>query len=301
MRGTRKRKQSRLQFSTKSPKTTANSGSAAVQAPFLEHPRPTPEECLSVRDDLLSLHGFPQEFVKYRNQRLKTKSQLKGSVKFDSLINDGEIDEKETVLDGLAKTILSQNTTELNSDRAFASLKSAFPTWDDVLAAESKCVEDAIRCGGLAPTKSSCIKNLLSCLLKRNGKLCMEYLRGLSIEEVKAELSLFKGIGPKTVSCVLMFHLQHDDFPVDTHVFQIAKTMGWVPAVADIKKTYLHLNQRIPDELKFDLNCLLYTHGKVCRKCSNSKIGRKNKETDDESCPLLAYSGKCVVEHEIPN
>ncbi|KAF2314721.1 hypothetical protein GH714_030160 [Hevea brasiliensis] len=129
-----------------------------------------------------------------------------------------------------------------------------------VLAAESKCIENAIRCGGLAPTKASCIKNILSSLLEKNGKLCLEYLRDLSVEEIKAELSHFKGIGPKTVSCVLLFQLQLDDFPVDTHVFEIAKAIGWVPGVADRNKAYLHLNQRIPNELKFDLNCLLFTH-----------------------------------------
>ncbi|KAK6153339.1 hypothetical protein DH2020_012978 [Rehmannia glutinosa] len=301
MRGTRKRKQPHPQSSARSPKTTVNSGRATVGTPFPDHPWPTPEECRSVRDDLLSLHGFPQEFIKYRNQRLETKPQVKDSAKFEPLINGGEADEKESVLDGLVKTILSQNTTELNSERAFASLKNAFPTWQDVLAAESKCIEDAIRCGGLAPTKSSCIKNLLSHLLEKKGKLCMEYLRELSIEEVKAELSLLKGIGPKTVACVLMFHLQHDDFPVDTHVFQIAKTMGWVPATADIKSAYLHLNKQIPGELKFDLNCLLYTHGKVCRKCSNRKVEKKNKGIEDGDCPLLAYSRKCTVKTEIPN
>ena len=68
-----------------------------------------------------------------------------------------------------------------------------------VLAAESKCLENAIRCGGLAPTKASCIKNILSCLLEKKGKLCLEYLRDLSDDEIKAELSQFKGIGPKTV------------------------------------------------------------------------------------------------------
>ncbi|KAJ6340130.1 hypothetical protein OIU77_007974 [Salix suchowensis] len=57
-----------------------------------------------------------------------------------------------------------------------------------------------------------------------------------------------------------MFNLQKDDFPVDTHVFEIAKAIGWVPPVADRNKTYLHLNHCIPKELKFDLNCLLYTH-----------------------------------------
>ena len=68
-----------------------------------------------------------------------------------------------------------------------------------VLNAGSKDVEDAIRCGGLAPTKASCIKNILSCLLKRRGKICLEYLRDLSVDQIKSELSLFKGIGPKTV------------------------------------------------------------------------------------------------------
>lgn len=65
-------------------------------------------------------------------------------------------------------------------------------------------MEDAIRCGGLAPTKSSRIKNLLRVLLEKRGKLCMEYLRELSVEEVKAELYLLKGIGPKTVKFLLV-------------------------------------------------------------------------------------------------
>lgn len=65
--------------------------------------------------------------------------------------------------------------------------------------AESKELENAIRCGGLAPTKASCIKNLLRCLLEKRGKFCLEYLRDLSVAQIKAELSLFKGIGPKTV------------------------------------------------------------------------------------------------------
>ncbi|XP_047983813.1 putative late blight resistance protein homolog R1A-3 isoform X3 [Salvia hispanica] len=167
-----------------------------------------------------------------------------------------------------------------------------------VLEAESKHVEDAIRCGGLAPTKSSCIKNLLSVLLEKRGKLCMEYLREMSIEEVKAELSLLKGIGPKTVSCVLLFNLQHDDFPVDTHIFQIAKRMGWVPGVADVKTTYLHLNQRIPPELKFDLNCLLYTHAFL--EGYSSRGGYTQEEDLWESrIAEAAYAAEDVIESYI--
>lgn len=246
--------------------------------PFPSHSAPTPQECLEIRDTLLSLHGIPPELAKYR------KSQQ---------TND-TMEPPETVLDGLVKTILSQNTTEANSNKAFASLKSLFPTWEHVHGAESNELENAIRCGGLAPTKAKCIKNLLSCLLERKGKMCLEYLRDLSVDEVKAELSLFKGIGPKTVSCVLMFNLQLDDFPVDTHIFEIAKTMGWVPAVADRNKTYLHLNQRIPDELKFDLNCLLYTHGKLCSNCSSKRGNKQQKKFNDSSCPLLNYNKEPV-------
>lgn len=77
--------------------------------------------------------------------------------------------------------------------------------------------------------------------------------------------------------------------------------MGWVPSSAHVKDTYLHLNQRIPAELKFDLNCLLYTHGKNCRRCSSKKLGKKNKEIEDSDCPLLAYCTQSVVEDKIPN
>ncbi|KVH89123.1 DNA glycosylase [Cynara cardunculus var. scolymus] len=85
---------------------------------------------------------------------------------------------------------------------------------------------------------------MLSCLFEKRGELCLEYLRDLSVDEIKMELSRFKGIGPKTVACVLMFNLQQDDFPIDTH---IAKAIGWVPIEANTKRTYLHLTTRIPN------------------------------------------------------
>ncbi|PQQ08435.1 putative DNA glycosylase [Prunus yedoensis var. nudiflora] len=280
-----KRKQAEVEHKPKSATKSAkisNGLKETAKDPYPNHPRPTAEECLSVRDDLLAFHGFPKEFAEYRKQRLISRDA-------DGTRISGPSDLKESVLDGLVRTLLSQNTTEVNSQKAFACLKSAFPTWEDVLAAESTCIEDAIRCGGLARTKASCIKNLLRCLLEKKEKLCLEYLRDLSVDEIKAELSHYKGIGPKTVACVLMFQLQQDDFPVDTHVFEIAKAMGWVPVEADRNKTYLHLNQRIPNELKFDLNCLLFTHGKLCRKCIKKGGNQQGKESDDNSCPLLRY------------
>ncbi|KAK4735375.1 hypothetical protein R3W88_009636 [Solanum pinnatisectum] len=274
--------------SKSSKKANVTAGPFNDSEPFPDYSQPTPEECRAVRDDLLALHGFPKEFIKYRKQRSLDH------IEYEEDDTGGAESSTESVLDGLINTILSQNTTEANSQKAFASLKSSFPTWECVLAADAKLVEDTIRCGGLAPTKTSCIKGILSSLLQKKGNLCLEYLRELSIEEIKKELSCFRGIGPKTVACVLMFQLQRDDFPVDTHIFQIAKTLHWVPAAADVKKTYIHLNQRIPDELKFDLNCLIYTHGKVCRECSGKGSNKPKKEQCDKLCPLLGQSSNAI-------
>ncbi|XP_058112199.1 putative DNA glycosylase At3g47830 isoform X1 [Magnolia sinica] len=266
------------------PKTTA----AAAAELYPNHPRPTPEECRSVRDHLLSLHGFPQEFARYRKNKVIHDSPDPSKPFFGEDGSDETITRKEGVLDGLVRTLLSQNTTDSNSTKAFASLKSSFPTWEDVLAAETKCIQDAIKCGGLAATKASCIKNILSSLLEKRGKICLEYLRGMPVDEIKAELCCFKGIGPKTVACVLMFYLQQDDFPVDTHVFRIGKAIGWVPQGADREKAYHHLNKRIPNELKFDLNCLLITHGKLCQRCTK-KGSNNQRRTPHHTCPLFNY------------
>ncbi|KAG0482479.1 hypothetical protein HPP92_010563 [Vanilla planifolia] len=227
-----------------------------------------------MRDELLALHGFPKEFERYRRP---TAAAAETPPFAD-----------ESLLDGLVSVLLSQNTTDANSQRALASLKTAFPTWEEVLNADTSAVENAIRCGGLASTKASCIKSIIRDLMNRRGEISLEYLRGLSVAEVKAELSKFKGIGPKTVACVLMFHLQRDDFPVDTHVFHITKSIGWVPMKADREKAYLHLNKRIPNDLKFELNCLFVTHGKICKQCS--KRGGKQLSSCSNSCPLANYT-----------
>ncbi|KAM0895965.1 hypothetical protein ACQ4PT_023488 [Festuca glaucescens] len=246
--------------------------------PYYGHASPTPAQCLAVRDALLAFHGFPDEFAPFRLLRL-------------GLSPEDESDPpnpRPTVLDGLVTTLLSQNTTDAISRRAFASLKAAFPSWDQVLDEEGNGLEDAIRCGGLAATKAARIRAMLRGVKEKRGVICLEYLRELSVDEVKRELSQFKGIGPKTVACVLMFYLQKDDFPVDTHVLRITKAIGWVPSIATREKAYIHLNNKIPDDLKFDLNCLFVTHGKLCQSCT-IKLGAQKTKGANAVCPLASY------------
>lgn len=199
-------------------------------------------------------------------------------------------DRSQSVLDSLVRTILSQNTTDRTSARAFASLKEKLPTWEAVLAAPNEIVEDAIREGGLAEIKTARVKTILQTVKDEQtvpAPLSLEHLRELPTDQVKRYLTSFKGVGPKTVSCVLMFTLGRAEFPVDTHVWHIAKKLRWVPPNATRETTYEHLNRRIPDELKYDLHVLLVEHGKRCRKCC--KDGRLQKESHGE-CPLCVAS-----------
>jgi hypothetical protein len=117
---------------------------------------------------------------------------------------------------------------------------------------------------------------ILRALRQERGALSMEYVRALDDEAVKKELCRFKGVGPKTAACVLLFCLRRADFPVDTHVWRISKKLGWVPESASRTQAYEHLNRRIPDDVKLSLHVLLVEHGKCCQKCAKNGKPRRS-------------------------
>ncbi|CAK0784502.1 hypothetical protein CVIRNUC_007706 [Coccomyxa viridis] len=243
----------------------------AYTGPFPKHMQPTPEACRAARDGLARLHGEPQHAKK-----VKPEPDAGG----DNLHTHGQ----EQVLDSLVRTILSQNTTDITSHRAFASLKEAFPTWEEVLGAPSGKVEDSIRMGGLAEIKTERVKAILATLKQERGSISLEYIREMEDEELKAELTRFKGVGAKTVACVMMFCLARDEFPVDTHVWRISKKLGWVPGKANRDDTYRHMNIRVPADIRYDLHVLLVEHGKRCARCASNGKPRKESHGD---CPLV--------------
>lgn len=125
-------------------------------------------------------------------------------------------------------------------------------------------------------------------------------MRSLDDEAIKTELTRFKGVGAKTVACVLMFCLDRAEFPVDTHVHRIAtKILKWAPAAASRDETYAHLNRRVPDPIKYDLHVLLVEHGKRCRRCATNG---QNRKEEHGPCPLtpegLASALAQLTEHE---
>ena len=101
-------------------------------------------------------------------------------------------------------------------------------------------------------------------------------------------LSQFKGLGPKTISCVLLFALARPEFPVDTHVLRISKQMKWIPSDSTRESAYELMNSIVPSSIKMDLHCLLVTHGKHCHRCAaNNRPQFPPKDGSKLICPLL--------------
>ncbi len=225
-------------------------------------PSPSPAQCERAVQVLQDLHGV-----------VRRPSQASRSA-FANL----------PVLDSLLHTILSQNTTSANSTRAFESLQKAFgKNWQRVLDAPVEEVSASIRMGGLANVKARRIQTILREVQSAHGRLSLEHLREFSDVQVQEALLRFDGVGPKTASCVLLFCLRRDSFAVDTHVYRIARRLGWIPPKASREQAYHHLDRCVPDALKYRLHVLLIRHGKTCPNCAAN--GRP-QQAPCGPCPL---------------
>jgi len=174
--------------------------------------------------------------------------------------------DREPVLDSLIAALLSQNTSDVNSARAFAQLKAAFPGWDAVRRAPVQAIAAPIRSGGLADVKARRIQAILGLIHEARGETSLEHLRRAPTARIKQALGEFPGVGPKTIACVLLFNLKRPDFPVDTHIHRISRRLGWVPPRASAEQTYALLNALVPRRLTYEFHVLMITHGRrVCR------------------------------------
>lgn len=178
-------------------------------------------------------------------------------------------------LDELILTILSQATTNQNSSRTFANLKSRFKDWEAVRRAKPEQIEDAIRLGGLAQVKSVVIKNLLNEIKARVGKLDLSFLHTTSVEQAREFLTSLKGVGPKTSACVLLFACKQPIFPMDTHIFRITRRLGLIPEKGSDEQAHRLMEQLIPEDKHYSLHINMIRHGREiclprnpkCAKC----------------------------------
>jgi endonuclease-3 len=170
-------------------------------------------------------------------------------------------------LEELILTVLSQHTSDLNAERAYADLRSAFPKgWGQVVAARPGTVADAIRHGGLANSKAPRIQAILRGIREREGAFDLGRLREMSDADARAYLVSLPGIGPKTAAVVLSFALGRDALPVDTHVHRVSLRLGLIPPKTSAERADRLLHDLVPDGLRTPLHVAFIRLGReICK------------------------------------
>jgi endonuclease-3 len=174
----------------------------------------------------------------------------------------------------LVSTILSQNTNDVNRDRAFEQLQERFPTWEEVRDAPEDEVIDAIRPAGLGPTKGPRIQGALERITGEQGEISLDFLADLPVEEAREWLLNIPGVGPKTAAIVLLFALGMPAFPVDTHVHRVTRRLGLIPEKTSREKAHELLEELVPAELYYPFHLNLIEHGRAVCHARNPECDR---------------------------
>src|SRR5437764_6067670 len=184
------------------------------------------------------------------------------------------------VLDMLVSVILSQATSDANSDRTYDALKRRFPTWDAVLRARERTLADTIRLGGLANQKAAVIRRLLREIKERHGSLDLSFVKDMPADEAARYLSGFRGVGPKTAACTLLFACGREVFPLDTHIFRVLRRVGLIPRKCSDEFAHEVMNRLVPAGKFYSLHVNLIRHGRaLCRP----------RDPLCERCPVVEY------------
>ena len=169
-------------------------------------------------------------------------------------------------IDALIDTILSQNTSDANSGRAFASLKASFDNWEAVASAPAEHIARVIKSGGLSKIKATRIKQVLEQIEREQAHITLDFLKSKTITEAENYLMRLPGVGHKTASCVLLFSLGKPSLPVDTHIFRVARRLGLIDSKVTIEKAPGLLRKQIRPSKVYQFHVHMIEHGRrICR------------------------------------
>jgi endonuclease-3 len=180
----------------------------------------------------------------------------------------------------LVITIISQNTADRNTARAFENLSKNFPITPEALAkAEKTRIEECLKIAGLYKNKAKVIKEVSRIILEKFGG-SLKPILAMPFEEARKTLMQLPGVGPKTADVVLLFSVNQPTIPVDTHVKRVSKRLGLAPADGDYEEIRKSLQSLYKPEDYLDVHILLILLGRkycrarnpLCQKCPVSAL-----------------------------
>ena len=166
----------------------------------------------------------------------------------------------------LVFTILSQHTSDVNSERAGHKLKATFPSWDAVADADPADVAEAVKSAGLAKQKVPRIQETLKRVRELTGDYDLTFLKEMPLADAKAWLRALPGVGPKTTAIVLSFALGLPAMAVDVHVHRVTGRLGLIGPKVNADKAHDVLEAMLPPEDIYGFHVALIAHGRqVCK------------------------------------
>ncbi len=173
----------------------------------------------------------------------------------------------------LVLTILSQNTSDTNSSRAFERLRARFSSWAAARDAPVDAVIEAIRPAGLGGLKAPRIQAVLRRITAERGTLSLDFLRRWPVGRAKTWLRSLGGVGPKTAAIVLMFGLGKPAFAVDTHVYRVGRRIGIMPHETSVEDAHDWMEALVRPERYGPFHLLLVRHGREVCKAGRPRCG----------------------------
>jgi len=204
-------------------------------------------------------------------------------------------------VDVLVDTILSQNTTAANAQAGYRRLKRRFRTWNQVMIAPVDQIERCIRVSGLSRIKAPRIQQILRQIKAERGKIDLQFLADIDEYQGYQYLMRFKGVGPKTAACTLLFAFGKAVFPVDTHIYRIALRLGLIRPGTSVSAAQEQLTGMIPAQQRYAMHVLLIEHGRrICHarrpRCGQCLLiqlcdyGRRRGDAASHTCPACPHS-----------
>jgi Predicted EndoIII-related endonuclease len=196
---------------------------------------------------------------------------------------------KYNPLDELVYIQLSVRTRESAYRGTYPSIRRVVSgVWERLLSVPDDEALAALESGGMARVKLDRLRKQLAPLRDRFGRATLAPLRSMSTEDAEVLLRSLPGVGPKVARCVLLYSLDRQVFPVDSHCRRVLGRLGFLPPRVDIKASHDFLQALVPKHIRRSLHVNLIHHGRqLCTPAAPAC----------EPCPLLSLcpSGTRIV------